>query len=174
MSEHRLYKKVCILLTDYNVMLARIRNIDLDLTRIPAMDTPEDAIEGLYFSKEQGGIPASGSISDRTSTVALKWSEEFFEVNRDISMHRRSLEFEKRCLAQVVKKLDNAMESLEPLQREIIKMFYVEKKNWPQITVALYDKSRSYYTERHCRRLRAAAITCMVKAMFGVKIKEPA
>ncbi|MDO7787146.1 hypothetical protein [Desulforamulus aquiferis] len=175
MHDHRLYKKVCNLLNDYNVIQARIRNIDLDLARMPKEDTPEEAIEGMYYSRVQdGGPPASGGVSDRTSTVAQKWIEEFIEVNSALHKHRRTLEVERKQLSSIISKIDNAMGCLESMQREIVEMFYFKKMSWPKITIELHKKYGVYYSERHCKRIRTEAVVYMVKAIFGVKVRETA
>ncbi|MEG6615373.1 hypothetical protein V6C27_02870 [Peptococcaceae bacterium 1198_IL3148] len=163
-------------------MQARVKNLKLDIERLNKpiqQESVDETIEGMYYTKAvTSGPPPPGTVGDRTASVALSFRRENEETNHDsawLQIHEKAaVEEELDRLQCLLAKVDNAIASLEPMQREIITLFYINKKNWPQITIALHEKHKAYYSERHCRRVKAAGIKYMIKSMFGYSAKVTA
>jgi predicted DNA-binding protein (MmcQ/YjbR family) len=170
-KKHPLYQKVEELLKDYNSMQARVKNLQLDIERLDKPiqhESIEDTIEGLYYTKAlTSGPPPVGTVGDRTASVALAFRCENAETNHDTAwmqiQEKAAAEGELDALQCLIAKIDNAIASLDELQRRIIIAFYIEKKNWIQIT------NEVNYRERNCRNIKDSAINYMAKSLYGFK-----
>lgn len=168
-EESALYKKTETLLKEYSSMQARLKNLQIDLANMSTneiTETEEETILGLYYARHvQEGIPQGGGISDKTSSVALKWREEHENIVGDMShwfkIDKESISYEIGTINRVLKKVDNAINSLSDDERVIIQNFYIENKPWYDIAYKVK------YVERHCKRLRTRAIWYMSKSIFG-------
>jgi hypothetical protein len=165
------YRNTERLLRDYNGMQARLSNIDIDLDGIQSVvyETPEETIEGAYFARiNDGGMPGSGTISDKTSSVALRWRQEAQDNADDLTQHivnvRENLLAEKKKLSGLIAKIDNAIDSLSEDERTIIQGYYIEQLNWYEVAYKVQ------YSERHCKRLRTRAIWYISKSLYCYRV----
>ncbi|HBC94367.1 MAG TPA: hypothetical protein DCZ10_16075 [Pelotomaculum sp.] len=171
-----LYKRTEALLREYNSMQARVKNLEIDLANLApegVFEEQEETIEGLAFRRcgEEGMPQGSGETSDRTASVALKWRKEHGIVTHEMWRlfvgDKFNLEHEKRLTEGLLRKIDNAIDSLSEDEQLIIRGFYIDQKPWYDITHEVQ------YVERHCKRLRTRAIWYMSKSIFGVgRVRE--
>jgi hypothetical protein len=165
-----IYRNTERLLRDYSGMQARLSNIDIDLDGIQsiAYETPEETIEGAYFARNVDGMPGGGAISDKTSSVALRWRQEAQDNADDLTQHivnvRENLLAEKKKLSGLIAKIDNAIDSLSEDERTIIQGYYIEQLNWYEVAYKVQ------YSERHCKRLRTRAIWYMSKSLYCYRV----
>jgi len=168
-EEGALYKRTEGLLREYNAMLARVKNLEIDIANLApegVFEEESDTIEGLTFAHPGDvGMPPSGGIGDKTGSVALNWRKEHSKVTHEMwSMFvgdRFNMEQEKKALEGLLEKINNAMNSLSVDEQKIVKGFYIDSKPW-------YDVAHEVqYVERHCKWLRTRAIWYMSKSIFG-------
>lgn len=171
MRKHSLYEKVETLLRDYHSMRARVKNLELDIEQLkmPVLrETPEETIEAIYYARSLEGRPhSSGTVSDRTSNVALSYRAHNEGINCDHELSRVqdkiAAEIERDELARLLQKIDNAISSLTEKEQLIIKGFYIDNLKWFEVADLVK------YEERHCKRVRDKAIIYMAKSLLGFK-----
>ena len=166
-EEGKLYRKTEDLLRDYNSMVARVKNIELDLARYEfGGETDNETIEGMVLRAPLiDGLPKGGEISDSTARVAENWrkvnNRVWEEIEKEIDTKIEKIEQERNSLKRLLMKIENAIASLSEDEQLIVRGFYIEQKPW-------YDIAHEVqYVERHCKRLRTRAIWYMTKSIWG-------
>lgn len=139
------YEKVEELLKNYKMMKISIENMKQEIEYIKQN---EDGISGIDYD----GVSTSKTYKF-TSTVedtVLSRSEKIHYLERNIAHNKRQ-----------IKKVDKAMEGLSDDERTIITGKYIEGNQWWQVAGVVG------YSERHCKRIRNAAIKKLILGMFG-------
>jgi len=163
-----LYQKTEKLLQDYRAMKARVRILTDELAAMLGSDVTEsqdEAIEGIYFNRPLSDMPHSGEISDKTAKVAADWrkqyGKEFSKVWRQYVLDKTNKEADLASTRALLAKIDTAIESLLPKEKEIVTLFYVQGLKWEDVG------RKISYEESNCRRIRVRAIWYMSKSLFG-------
>ena len=163
-----LYRKTEKLLQEYRAMQARVIILTNELAAMmgeSVTETQDEAIEGMYFNRPISDMPHSGQISDKTAKVAASWKEqygkEFHAVWRQYVLDKTNKEAELKQLKTLLVKINTAIESLLPKEKEIVRLFYVQGLKWEDVG------RKVCYDPDHCKRLRSRSIWYMSKSLFG-------
>ena len=163
-----LYQKTEKLLQDYRAMKARVRILTDELAAMLGSDVTEsqdEAIEGIYFNRPLSDMPHSGEVSDKTAKVAAiyrkQYSKGFHRQWRQFVLDKTNKEADLESTRALLAKIDTAIDSLLPKEREIICLFYVQGMKWEDVG------RKVCYDPDHCKRLRSRAIWYMSKSLFG-------
>ena len=162
------YRKTEELLQEYRAMQARVRILTDELAAMlgdSVTESQEEAIAGIYFARIVSDMPHGTEISDKTGRVAASWrkqyGKEFSKVWRQYVLDKTNKEAELKQLKTLLAKIDTAIESLLPKEKEIVKLFYVQGMKWEDVGRKLS------YEQGHCKRIRDRAIWYMSKSLFG-------
>jgi len=143
------YKSVEKLLYNYNML-----KINIEIT--------DKQLEGLKYEDGITGISYDGVKTGKTY--------KFHSQTEDTAMRNIGVEEllkkRKEKLQSKLDILDKLTEGLNEVEREIIRMYYIEGKQWWQIA---YEVK---YSERHCRRIRAEAICKLAVGLYGEEVLE--
>ena len=143
------YKSVEKLLYNYNML-----KINIEITG-----------KQLEELKEEDGVTAINYDG-----VSVSDTNKFHSQTEDTAV--RNIEVEellkkrKEKLQSKLDILDKLTEGLNEVEREIIRMYYIEGKQWWQIA---YEVK---YSERHCRRIRTEAICKLAVGLYGEEVIE--
>lgn len=166
-----LYRKTEEQLQNYRAMKARVAILEKDYATIKDVEITEthaEAIEGMYYVKVMNGMPPPSGIGDRTASIAEAWREkyhkDFHRMWRNYVLDRRGLEDELYITRANLQKIDIAIESLLPKEKEVIRLYYVGGVKWEDIGLKLN------YDLRHCKRIRDRAVWYMGLSLFTVKV----
>lgn len=143
------YKSVEKLLYNYNMLKINIEITDKQLEELKY----EDGITGISYDGEK--ICKTYKFHSKTEDTAI----------RNIEVEEL-LKKRKEKLQSKLDILDKLTEGLNEVEREIIRMYYIEGKQWWQIA---YEVK---YSERHCRRIRAEAICKLAVGLYGEEVLE--
>jgi RNA polymerase sigma factor (sigma-70 family) len=113
-----LYKKTEFLLYNYKTMKAEIKNIDLEIEQM-------DYIGCSAISYEEKSAPTNKFNSSVENEI----------VTREKKI--KQLEYFKKDKMTLINKIDNALETLEPRDLEIIKLRYFNNINNRAISIKL-------------------------------------
>jgi len=163
-----LYRKTEALLQEYRAMQARVIILEADLAAHMGRDiseTQDAAIQGMYFARQLSDMPRGNEVSDKTCAVADKWREqygkEFHHVWKMFVLDKENLEHELRLLKQDMARIDAAINSLLPVDKDIVTLYYVDGLRWRKIA------RKVNYTVITCIKKRDKAIWYMSKSLFG-------
>lgn len=136
------YKKVEGLLKNYRMYKCYIDNIKNEIDFIRSRcGTGEVDYE---FS---GGL--TNAISSITEAQAIQNIEDI-----------EKLEEELKVLEYNLDKIDKCIECLDDIEKAIVTKYYIEGQQWFEIA---YEYK---YSERHCKRIRTAAINSISVGMY--------
>ena len=163
-----LYRKTEGLLKEYRAMQARLMMLEIeffDLSGCEPGESHDEAIEGMSFARAVSDMPHSGEISDKTSRIAVNWREQYGkDFDRAWEMYVKEYQTLKGDIAGIkktIKKIDVAIGSLLPKEKEVVILFYVQGMKWEDVG------RRLSYVPDHCKRLRTRAIWYMSKSIYG-------
>jgi DNA-directed RNA polymerase specialized sigma subunit len=149
-------------------MQARVKILTNELAAMLGSDvteTQEEAISGMYFARIVSDMPHGTEISDKTARVAASWREqygkEFHKVWRQFVLDMQNKEAQLRDMKGKLVKINTAIESLLPKERDVVTLFYVQGLKWEDIG------KRLSYDPDWCRKLRSRGIWYMSKSIFG-------
>lgn len=118
--------------------LRAYRDIKLERDRLEAMVT---ALEYGTGGLRMDGMPRSGKISDPTGNQAIDHT------------HVRDLYLQKVAeLDKALVEIEQAIECLEPRERTLIRLYYVEGLTWEEVCVEMS------YSWRQIHRIHARAL----------------
>ena len=147
MTEIKYYKAAEALLHNYNMLKISIENAKLEIEEVKNKDI---VIKGISYD----GIKSSPTfeIKSQTEDITIKNIEYIDLLTKRIEITQNKLS-----------RLDNAIDSLNEIEKQIIKMRYIEGLQWYQIAYKMR------YTERWCKQLRTQAVTKMAVGLYGEK-----
>ena len=139
MNEQQLKDK----LYGYKITLERRNTLDIRIA-----DSWRDfGPQGLSYDKEK--LSPSHKFSSATENEAYRHMEEYEEL---IKEHGK--------LDSEVKQIDAALRALDDREQKVIRMFYIERKNWVDVA---HEIDRTY--EHTKRFLHKEAINKMMKVL---------
>ena len=143
------YKSVEKLLYNYNMLKINIEITDKQLEELKY----EDGMTGVSYDGEKTG--KTYKFHSQTEDTAIR----NIEVEELLKKRKEKLESK-------LDMLDKLTEGLNEVERDIIRMYYIEGKQWWQIA---YEVK---YSERHCRRIRSEAICKLAVGLYGEEVIE--
>ena len=143
------YKSVEKLLYNYNMLKINIEILNHQLEELKK----EEGMTGISYDGEKTG--KTYRFHSQTEETAINNIELEELINK-----------KKEKLQSKLDMLDRLTEGLNDIERDIIRMYYIEGKQWWQIA---YEVK---YSERHCRRIRAEAICKLAVGLYGEEVIE--
>lgn len=143
------YKSVEKLLYNYNMLKINIEITDRQLKELEY----EDGITGISYDGVKTG--KTYKIHSQTEDTAMR------NIEAEELLKKR-----KEKLKNKMDIIDRLLEGLNDIERTIIEMHYVKRKQWWQIA---YEVK---YSERHCRRIRSEAICKLAVGLYGEEVLE--
>lgn len=143
------YKETEYLLYNYKMFEISIKNMQNEIENLKK----EDGASAINYS----GIQTSptNKFSSSTENTALSISERIDYLEHSIKRMKNRLE-----------SINEALEGLTEIERDIITKRYIEGSQW--YVIAYHVK----YTERWCKQLRSKAIKKLIIGIFGDKAIE--
>ena len=140
------YKSVENLLYNYNMFKISIENMEQEIHYIKN----NCGLSALNYD----GISTSPTfkISSMTENIALSNSEKIEFLEHNIKRNKMQIDI-----------IDRSLEALTESETTILKLRYIEGKQWWQVGSVVR------YGERHCKRVRTGAIEKMVTGIYGIK-----
>ena len=143
------YKSVEKLLYNYNMLKINIEILSHQLEELKK----EEGMKGVAYDDVK--ISKTNKFHSQTEEAAINNIELEKLINKKKEKLQRKLDM-----------LDKLTEGLNKVEREIIRMYYIEGKQWWQIA---YEVK---YSERHCRRIRSEAICKLAVGLYGEEVIE--
>ncbi len=143
------YKSVEKLLYNYNMLKINIEILNHQLEELKK----EEGMKGINYDDVK--ISKTNKFHSQTEETAINNIELEKLINK-----------KKEKLQSKLDMLDKLTEGLNKVEREIIRMCYIEGKQWWQIA---YEVK---YSERHCRRIRSEAICKLAVGLYGEEVIE--
>ena len=143
------YKSVEKLLYNYNMLKINIEILSHQLEELKK----EEGMKGVAYDDVK--ISKTNKFHSQTEEAAINNIELEKLINKKKEKLQRKLDM-----------LDKLTEGLNKVEREIIRMYYIEGKQWWQIA---YEVK---YSERHCRRIRSEAIGKLAVGLYGEEVLE--
>ena len=143
------YKSVEKLLYNYNMLKINIEILNHQLEELKK----EEGMKGINYDDVK--ISKTNKFHSQTEETAINNIELEKLINK-----------KKEKLQSKLDMLDKLTEGLNKVEREIIRMYYIEGKQWWQIA---YEVK---YSERHCRRIRSEAICKLAVGLYGEEVIE--
>ena len=126
-------KQILDLLKSYPDLARKVSILRYELQHLPSL-SPEDMIDTMNFSHQEGTGHNSGAVSNKTMYIALNYREQSRHANHEcfdeIAMRLIPLEQEIRRLEHYVSLLNSRMAL-------IIRMHYFEEQPWEVIASKL-------------------------------------
>lgn len=117
MSEDKdLYKKTDGVLFNYKTIKAEIFNLELE---IEELREECDGVKGVAYEERTG---STNAFNSSVENEVMKKEKEITKLLR-----------EKKSKERLISKIDNALDSLEEEEREIIKLRCFERKSWNKV-----------------------------------------
>lgn len=118
-KEQNIYKRTDGVLFNYKAIKAEISNIELD---IEELNEQIDGVSGITYEEKTG---ATNKFNSSVENEVLKKEKE---INRLLR--------EKRSKERLISKIDNAVETLDEDEKEIIKLRCFEGKSWAKVSIS--------------------------------------
>lgn len=140
------------------VIKAARDSIKAELERL--VENIDDSIYSACMngSGSGGGIPSTGSVSDKTGEIALK-------IRHSNRADIKQLQNDLNLLQSIIDSIDSGMKVLTYNQKLIISLYYKEngKGIWKEVIRGLKEKE-IFFNERHIRRIFEYGIRQMITA----------
>ena len=143
------YKSVKKLLYNYNMLKINIEILNHKLEELKE----EEGMKGVAYDDVK--ISETNKFHSQTEETAIN------NIGLEELINKK-----KEKLQSKLDMLDKLTEGLNEVEREIIRMYYIEGKQWWQIA---YEVK---YSERHCRRIRSEAICKLAVGLYGEEVIE--
>lgn len=134
-ENENLYKKTDGVLFNYKSIKAEIFNLELE---IEELQEEYDGVKGMTYEEKTGKTNAFNSA---TENEVMKKENEINKLLR-----------EKKNKERLISKIDNALDSLEEEEREIIKLRCIERKSWNKVGM-ITNRDGDY-----CGKIKRAAV----------------
>ncbi|EES50239.1 siderophore-interacting protein [Clostridium botulinum] len=135
MEDKDLYKKTDGVLFNYKAIKAEISNLDLEIEEIR---DECDGVKGMTYEEKTGPTNAFNSTVENE---VIKKEKEIVRLLK-----------EKKSKERLITKIDNALESLEEEEKEIIKLRCFERKSWNKVGM-ITNRDGDY-----CGKIKRAAV----------------
>lgn len=141
-------------------MLQKIKqSAKIDLELVESMKSDLDSIDEMIYSLAVGNkvlddMPHPKTASSSTERVAIGYKNM---IDKDIFNSSDRIKVEIMLLCLVDEKLKIAFDSISPLQQQILKSFYWDKKTWNEILAQLSNENE-YISRRQAQIQRENAI----------------
>ena len=143
------YKSVENLLYNYNMLKINIEILNHKLEELKE----EEGMKGVAYDDVK--ISETNKFHSQTEETAIN------NIGLEELINKK-----KEKLQSKLDMLDKLTEGLNEVERDIIRMYYIEGKQWWQIA---YEVK---YSERHCRRIRSEAICKLAVGLYGEEVIE--
>ena len=143
------YKSVEKLLYNYNMLKINIEILSHQLEELKK----EEGMKGIDYDDVK--ISETNKFHSQTEEMAIN------NIGLEELINKKKEELQSK-----LDMLDKLTEGLNKVEREIIRMYYIEGKQWWQIA---YEVK---YSERHCRRIRSEAICKLAVGLYGEEVIE--
>lgn len=147
--QDKYYRNIERLLYNYNMLKINIEITDKQLKELKE----EDRLTGINYEGVQ--ISETYKFHSQTEDAAEK------NITAEELILKR-----KEKLENKLEVLDKLIEGLNSIEKTIIKMYYIQGKQWWQIAYEVR------YSERHCRRMRSEAIGKLAVGLHGERAIE--
>lgn len=139
MSELKL--KVIELLKSYPHRKRKIGQLKFELEHLTLIGGDE-LIGGLSLGSQAygSGNPKGGYISNKTMMIALQYQDMTQRLNTETVIQ---ITQELQALEVEVERLERYLSLLEPRQANILRLYYIEGRTWPELVQELYLSRRS-------------------------------
>lgn len=146
MSEikEKYYRATEKLLYNYKMLKVSIENMKAEIEELKK----ESGITGIDYKKEK--TSETYKITQPTEEQSLRNITQEYLLRKRIEITQSKID-----------KIDRAINKLNEREKEIIKMFYIDGKQWYEIAFAVK------YSERHCKRIRQQAIKKIAVGIYG-------
>ncbi|HBV95806.1 MAG: hypothetical protein JL50_10960 [Peptococcaceae bacterium BICA1-7] len=162
-----LYRRSEEMLQNYRAMKARVAILENELASILGTnitETQDEAIEGMMFARVVNGMPMGSDVGDKTASVVSEWREkyrkDFSRVWRMYVLDKQGLEDELFTIRANIEKVDIAIASLLPKEKDVVTLFYIQGMKWEDVG------RRLNYDPRQCQRIKERAVWYMSLSLF--------
>lgn len=135
MEDKNLYKKTDGVLFNYKTIKAEIFNLDLEIEELKEEYV---GVSGISYEERTGKTNAFNSA---TENEVMKKEKEITRLLK-----------EKKSKERLISKIDNALETLEEEEKEIIKLRCIERKSW-KIVGMITNRDGDY-----CGKIKRATV----------------
>lgn len=135
MEDKNLYKKTDGVLFNYKSIKAEIFNLELE---IEELQEEYDGMKGMSYEEKTG---PTNAFSSTTENEVMKKEREITKLIK-----------EKKSRERLISKIDNALESLDEEEKEIIKLRCFERKSWNRVGM-ITNRDGDY-----CGKIKRAAV----------------
>lgn len=149
MKDEELFRKTDGVLFNYKTIKAEINNIDIEIEELKEEVTGVNAI---------GYEEKTGPTNAFNSSVENEVLKKEKEINRLLR--------EKGSKERLIRKIDNALETLEYEEREIIKLRCIERKPWNTVG-ALTNRDSDY-----CCKIKRKTVNKLSELIWPGKSKK--
>lgn len=136
------------LIKNWNTLLGVKESLALDIRSLGIEPNQEEIDDYIYTSvvgnKIMSDSPPSGRISDTTGNTSGSYQQA---IKRDYCNTLECLKKEKLHIEIVNDKLNIGFKRLNPLQQQILNLFYLEKKTWTEVLEEL--KKDKHFISKH-------------------------
>lgn len=142
------------LIKNWNTLLGVKESLALDIRSLGIEPNQEEIDDYIYTSvvgnKIMSDSPPSGRISDTTGNTSASYQQI---IKRDYCNALECLKKEKLHIEIVNDKLNIGFKRLNPLQQQILNMFYLENKTWTEVVEEL-KKDKYFISKQQAQRTR--------------------
>jgi len=165
------YRETEKMLQEYRAIKARVDILSKELCKMSEVDpleTQDEALEGMYFSRVVNGMPHGTEISDKTGRVAesylKQYRSDFHQQWRLFVLDKSNKEIELEVLRKRLDNMDTAICSLLQKEREVVTLYYIQGVKWENVG------KRLSYEQGHCKRIRDRAVWYMSLSLFPRRV----
>lgn len=133
--EQDLYKKTDGVLFNYKTIKAEINNLDIEIEELQAEC---DGVKAITYEEK----------SSPTNAFSSSVENEILKKEKEISKLLR----EKKSKERLIRKIDNALETLEENEREVVRLRCIERLGWNKVSIRI-DRDGDY-----CGKIKREAI----------------
>ncbi len=146
------YRQVEGILYNYKLIKASIENNKLKLENLELEDL-EDGVSAIAYGEPSSKTNKFNSIVENATIKNIEKKERL----------KKSIRKSIRHETNQIKMIDNALKALSEIERKIIKMYYIEGKQWRNVAFEVN------YSIRQCINLRNEAMEDIMFIINGKK-----
>lgn len=136
MEDKDLYKKTDGVLFNYKSIKAEISNLELEIEELKEEYV---GVSGISYEERTG---KTNAFSSTTENEVMRKEKEITRLLK-----------EKKSKERLISKIDNALDSLEDEEREIIKLRCFERKSWNRVGMSV-NRDGDY-----CGKIKRSAVS---------------